>query len=748
MRRYLLVLSLVAFIGLLTQISPVSGQSNPQRQVEFTISNSNNHKFPGVTSYNDKVYIGAGINSAGAGVKDLTQAWSWSLGDQASSISWQAQIGAMDGYADYSSVALAASSNGDIYAVWSSSKENRIYFSRLPSGGTVWEGRQTIASGRFMFFPQIAVYGSDVYVIWNQSEHPLSLLVRKGGNWSGPYLTQYNTYSVPATVTTGPSGQVAISYSTQDLATAVAIFNGTSLSDVKLTGSARGADSSISIDSNGKYYAAWRGLDSSGSYSGVFLGESSNGVNWSTRQLISGDVKGGTVNVIVDGGGTLHLGWTASVSGALRGYYTYRLAGQSNFMTAASTSTAPIFNSRMAISSNGRYAHLVAENHSNYPQKILYTRFAGAPGTGISATPVIAGGANSVGVKDKTTISVSFTDLRVVQTNTYQVRWNWGSAPTNDNPWQSLSLSDPTINVSVPNVASCSSATLYTQIKDTVTGLVEVPAKTDSVIIDSDVKGRANISNPYIALASLSNTDSLAAELALSKGAVGAGDPNHTRIAVIYLDAYNAGDCSGISSVSLSHDGSSDENYKLVDNRYQGLVPLPDLANLETGSWPVTITIQDGAGNIDKTTIPIVFDDVAPVFSSAGTLNATPNPYADILQDLTFTNVNVTDNLYRNGTRQYWGVWLANSSSGSANPSTLNWIAVPVEDANLSTVQVRNWSLTAGLAEPLPTPGTRTTYIYVRFLDGAGNTTTATPLVFPVTSNFNPVKVNLPAVMR
>ncbi|EFO80856.1 hypothetical protein OSCT_1278 [Oscillochloris trichoides DG-6] len=741
-------MSLLALIGLSAQISPVSGQSNPQRQVEFTISNSNNHKFPGITAYNDKVYIGAGINSAGAGVKDLTRAWSWSLGDQASSVSWEAQIGAMDGYADYSSVAMAASSNGDIYAVWSSSKENRIYFSRLPSGGTVWEGRQTIASGRFMFFPQIAVYGSDIYVIWNQSSHPLSLMVRKNGNWSGPYLTQYNTYSVAASVATGPSGHVAISYSTQDLATAIAIFNGTSLSNTNLTGSARGADSSISIDANGKYYAAWRGLDSSGAYSGVFLGESSNGVNWSTRQLVSGDVKGGTVNVIVDGGGTLHLGWTALVSGSLRGYYTYRLPGQSNFMTAASTSTAPLFNSRMAISSGGRYAHLVAENHSNYPQKVLYTRFAGAPGTGISATPVIAGGANSVGVQGKTSISVSFTDLRVVQSNTYQVRWNWGSAPTDANPWQALSLANPTISVSVPNVTSCSSATLYTQIKDVTTGLVEVPAKTDSVVIDSDVQARARVSNPYVALASLSNTDSLAAELALSKGAVGAGDPLHTRIAVVYLDAYNAGDCSGVSSVTLSHNGSSGETYKLVNDRYQGFVPLPDLMNLVTGEWPVTITIQDGAGNTQETTIPIVFDDQAPVFSSVGTPTATPNPQADILQDLTFPNVVVSDNLYQNGTREFWGVWLANSTSIVGDPSTLNWISAPVEDVNSTTVRVRNWSLTAGLTEPLPTPGERTTYIYVRFLDGAGNATTATPLRIDVTSNFNPVKVNLPAVMR
>ncbi|WP_129629797.1 hypothetical protein [Candidatus Oscillochloris fontis] len=744
MRRYIFVLAFLALIGLSAQIRPVSGQSAPQRQLEFTIGNSNLTKYPSVTTYNDKVYIGSGISTGGS---LSTDAWSWSLGDQASGIAWESRIGGLSGQANFSSVALASSSNGDIHAAWSSSNESRIYYSRLPSGSQTWSPVISIASGRLMLYPQIAVYESDVYIIWNQVDSPLSLRVYRNGSWSGPYYTQYQTYSVPASVAAGPNGQAAITYSTKDLATAVAFFNGSGLSNLNLTGNVQGSDSSIAIGANGKYYAAWRGLDSSGAFSGVFLGESSNGVNWSSRQIVPGIIQG-TVNVLVDGSGTVHLAWIANASGSLRGFYSYRLAGQSNFLTAASTSTSLIFNSRLSISSGGRYAHMVAENFNINPQKILYTRFAGAPGTGVSATPAIAGGANSVGVKDKTTISVSFTDLRVVQGNTYQVRWNWGAAPTDANPWQALSLTNPTINVSVPSVASCSSATLYTQIKDVTTGVVEVPAKTDSVIIDSDVQARASITNPYIALASLSNTDSLAAELALSKGAVGAGDPNHTRIAVVYLDAYNAGDCSGVSSVTLSHNGSSGEIYKLVNDRYQGLVPLPDLANLETGSWPVTIIIQDGAGNTQETSVQMVFDDVVPSFTSAGISNATPNSQADILQDLTFPNVVVSDNIYRNGTRQFWGVWLANSPSIVSNPSTLNWIAVPVEDVDATTVRVRNWSLTAGLAEPLPTPGPRTTYIYVRFLDGAGNATIATPLRIDVPSNFNPVKVNLPAVMR
>ena len=75
------------------------------------------------------------------------------------------------------------------------------------------------------------------------------------------------------------------------------------------------------------------------------------------------------------------------------------------------------------------------------------------------------------------------------------------------------------------------------------------------------------------------------------------------------------------------------------------------------------------------------------------------------------------------GTNDFWGVWIANSPTDvAADSPQLNWapIAVPSPGPTFTV----DWSLFSGL----DTPADRRAgvyFVYVRFLDGAGNASAA-----------------------
>ncbi|WP_129629801.1 hypothetical protein [Candidatus Oscillochloris fontis] len=736
MRRLFLLLTLLALIGFVFQIQPTNGQTGSQLLQEFTINDSNLTKYPSVAGYNQTVYIGSGVSTNNT--VSITDAMIWSMNEQATSVGSRFSIGVAKGQANFASVALATGNDGVVFAAWSSIDERRIWMSRRDPITGVWSSRREVASAAFPIFPQIAVSGNNqAFIIWQGVGTSLSLKIwnQSTNSFAGPYTTTQETYSSPPSISINASGQVGIGFTTKDLQAAVAIWNGSGFSTEILTGTVSAADVGVTVDTNGKFYAAWRSIGP-----GFYYAERQAPNSWSIVKFANGSGQG-TANVIADAGGTIHLGWISDVSGALRGYYTYRQSGQSSFVTAVTANTTVLFNSRLAVSSGGAYAHFVAENFSVSPQKILYARFRGGTPQ-VTATPKIAGGTETI--KGDTSVSVNFENP---QGSPVSMIWRWNAAPTeavNDSGgWQSFATTK-TINVpsAVLTAASCTNpSTLYVQFRNAsqVTGLVV----SDSVIFDTDVTAFVVMTNPYTHDRPSTFTP-LAAQLGdfSSDGGASDGHPSYTREQQIFIGMQGVNECSGLKTFAIGRTSTSfGEPMTITNNTFSNVQPVP--GTFPVGSNQVWIKLTDGVGNEKTYSTTVIYDPNIPSFSG-GSFTATPKPDATIMTTLNFSNILINDDYPG---RHFWGVWLANSRTNNPTNTALVWY--PIEaPGTTNSFTIQNWSLLSGLKASDISTGTY--YVFARVLDGAGNpvpesaimvaTVNLTELTYP--------KVHLPIVVR
>jgi hypothetical protein len=152
-------------------------------------------------------------------------------------------------------------------------------------------------------------------------------------------------------------------------------------------------------------------------------------------------------------------------------------------------------------------------------------------------------------------------------------------------------------------------------------------------------------------------------------------------------------------------------------------------------------TAQSGTPNTAG--LPVLNSNTAPSVNSANS----------IIRTLTFQNVDVDDTTYGKfenlpAGSQFWGVWIANSRTPVTNPnsSSLQWF--PVEVPNPRPNFSVSWNLFNGIAPASRVAGTY--YIYVKFLDGAGNATVGTlPAVqVNLTQGFSIPKIFLPEIRK
>ncbi|MEI6776425.1 MAG: hypothetical protein WCK70_05960 [Chloroflexales bacterium] len=739
MRRLPLILSMICAIVLSACVVPARAQTSttPTLLKEMDVGDSQNDKYPNVTVSGQTVYIGGGVNNSDAYV--------WSFNEQATDIGPGSSIGkALSSVAkpDYATVAVATAPDGTIYAVWSSFYDRTLSIRHRDSSGA-WGARHIIGTevvNSYYFFPKVAVNSlGQVFVIWGTEKNiPLSLVVSndEGVSWSSKYTTSVGIYNQSTSIAAGPNGQIAIGFTTDSLAPAIAIWTGSGLT-TELLGSAKsGAQPGVSIGPDGKIYAAWRGFLPDGTATGAFYAERQGANNWTTPDhLFDGDVKN-TFNVVVDSAGSVHLGWNVVID-IPRFFYSLRQAGQPDFSKAIPANKGPIYNSHFALSSGGSLVHVALENFSGTLPFITYARFSGATASSPppTAAPKIENDAQSI--KTPTSVSVSFTDVTNSPT---EIRWRWGSAPTDTEydsvgtaGWQTFSPTT-TLTVAVPSTVSstttCLPVRLYTQVRTAtkVAGLVQF----DDVILDSKVTAAVRITNPHLRQVNLSP----------GSGARD-GDPTYTRDPLVYVEAYGVNECSGLKELTFA----SSTPITVSNNFYAGMIPFP--GTFATGSNTVTVSLTDKVGNSENYTQTLIYDTTPPVLdvASPGTVSATANLSDTVLASLQFSNITVTDTGGYPG-RGFWGVWLANSRTPVTNPTTdtsLVWtpVAAPGTDKSFT---ISNWSLATGIPTAQRTAGDYT--IYARFLDGAGNPTSG---VISTTLNLSTItepKVNLPFVRR
>lgn len=739
-RSIVVVACLLAMLSTLAFV-PVSNaqETGLQLVTESIVPGSNDVKFPHVAAGRGQVHASGTVNEEDVNL--------WSKAEVASEFGPAFNLGEVDGSKpDWLVTSSTVDSEGALVVAWTHEREDRIYMRRRDPSGN-WGPRRLVAVGDFPVFVETAVTSDGtIFVAWLEPNRSARFRysTNQGVDWSATNtLGDVTAISTQFDLSSGPNGQVGVAWTaaTSDLLQIyVGLWNGTSFNIQRVTRlDGNYANPTVTFAPNGTPYVAWRRDDGDG---GIYYSERQPDGSWPASKLASGKANG-RVNIIVDNQGNLHLNWI-SLQGQYRPFYAFKPAGQPFRGPIASASGGAIYHSDAAVSTDVQLLmHTVYEVFSG---SRVYTRYSlfRAEGTIFSAEPVVENDAPVVG--GKSTASVNFRNIRGGTPN--QVRWRWGGEPSdtaNDSGgWAAFSnpLSVP-IPTSILEDVSCQPVTLYTQVRDSVSGLVEDRAKQDSILVDGVVEAESRVSNPFLYIgespAALAGLDSVA-------GAIG-GDPRHTRIPLMYLEVVSDGDCTDLKSVGIGRSADAIETAIAISNQgYRGFVPLPGIATLKDGPVPVVLQITDGAGNRRNFNTTIVFDETAPVLAATnpGTITAKADPSGDLLQDLTFENIRVTDEQY--GGRGFWGVWLAVSRTPVADPASadLKWFAVPAPGTS-NSFKVEDFSLASGLPANQVGPGTY--YVYARFLDGAGNASEGA-LSVSINSQANRPKLGLPFLSK
>lgn len=722
-RRLLLFACVLTLLSVLPAAVPALAQTTAPRLVtEFTVPGVAKLKFPSVAVRDGIVHVGTTTNE--------TTALYWNKQEAATGFSSPFNVGAAEGQGDYSAASLFADTNGALYYAWGSIEERRIKLRVRDAGGAWGPERTVVSSGGFPVFARTAVSQGRVFVVWedNRPGGGRALFARTstdaGASFSGSIQVSSNkVFSIPSAIGVGPNDQLAIAYTLEGLEVFAAIWNGSGFTDERVTPFGFSSPS-ISYGPDGTLVVGYRGIGRTGSLSGAWLAQRQGAGSWSSQLLAEGYVEG-AVNVVIDKDNTRHFAWQRASGNAAQIFYAYQPVGQAR-STAVASAAGTVFNPSLAVGNTGSgLAHVVAERFEGDNSTLRYFMFEGRAATPPpGAEPKIEGaavGAVAV-IGKKTAIQVSFDG---VQNSPTQIRWRWGAAPsdseTDSGGWQSFAnpISVP-VRADLP--ADCSELQLFTQVRNAE---AIGQARSARLRIDGDINAMVAGSNPYSKNKAREFSGAILDDLVTSGGASD-GDPAYTRVPVFYLELQNQADCSGLKDVATGQSATSiAPPYEVENGSFANIVPLPQLPEAD-GPTSVVVRVSDMAGNTRDYSQQFTYDTTPPVLSSTGqgVLSVgTSSVSSTLLVDLDFAGVQVSDNLYP--APGFWGVWVANSRSAVADPlSSTNLLWVPVQTVGAgSTFTVSGWSLAAGLAEDELTEGEY--FVYVRFLDGAGNPSAA-----------------------
>jgi hypothetical protein len=733
--------------------TPVLAATVPQLVKSLTLPGSDSPstatgKFPRAVSHGNQVYIAANPN-ANVSV--------WSKLDSATSIGDPIILGNVVQSTNYANASIATAADGTTYAVWITYKANISIRRKLANGD--WEAAQKVYSTSSFLTGVDITIASDgkIFVTWNEDFlYRYRVSTNGGANWSG---TQIVTSKKPRSLlklASGPNGEVVAGFAGDDGNVYVALWNGSSFDTIKVTPFKTSgdyfADPTVAVAPNGKLYIAFRNGTGSG---GIFYSERQTDKTWPVSKLAGGAVYG-SVSISADANNNLHVFWAGQVSGGFDMWYAFKpVSGDwQGPVQATGAKTFANVNGTGTVSGQA-YGHGVAEIFSGDRSADKYYLFA-SQDSSVNATPVIEGGTTPT---NKATLSVSFTNVNGAPDG---VRYHWDAAPTDADTWL------PFQTISVPRPAgvspdACETHILYVQVRKGTTVSTAIQA---SKIFDIGVQAAVNILNPHLADLPPSFGLSLQ-DVYVPDGAsnVSDGDPYYTRESMFYLGISGQNDCSNLSTFNIT--GST--TGPITSNSYSHAVALPGSST--PGSRPVSVLVADALGNTKPYSQTLIYDPAdtdpsptvsdtlgLPVLATGGSVTA--DSANSIIRTLSFKGIDVTDNLYGQqlnlptlpAGKQFWGVWMANTISPtiSADDPSLLWYPVKVETPNSSfTVK---WDIFTGLNIPAADlrnkPGDY--YVFVRFLDGAGNPSTNFIISKKITlaPGYDIPTVHLPALSR
>lgn len=713
---------LLVSLCLAAQIAPTvsHAQDSAKLTQSIAITSSTNVKFPRISSDNTNVFIGGSYNS---------KASLWNKTVAAEGFSGPTTLGtASTGgkAADYANSSAAVGADGTVYEVWIAQSSGIFMRARYPDGtlGT----QHTITTGSaFRAFVDIGVTSNNTIIVtWDGEEsgdprHFVTYSTNGGESWTGRQtLIDAKAYRSKAWIATGPNNSAVITYFTYpDFNLYASIWDGGGFNREKVSsgsGSYQPADPSAAISGTGAMYVAWRTVSGEAYYA-----QRNSANNWGRSRLAGGGgTKGviGTVGIDADENNNLHVSWISDKSGSPKVYYAFRSAtnGWSSLYDTASGGTYAANAAVAGSLSDSAYGHVVYERFSGDSMYNRYLRFSNTnggnpPSSEPNADPVINNGATST---NSSNVTLTFANVTNSPT---QVRWKWNGFPsdssTDSNGWQTYADS---MQVALPsNVTSCQNLILYAQVRNN--SAIDSSINGASVTFDNTVQASANITNPHYE--SKPST--------ISTGVEG-GAVNFTRESTIKVSLSDSGDCMGIKSFSVGN--GTEETWTSGTTSINRNV---DVDTSSTGQKSIAAMIKDNLNNTANYNLSYYYDPYAagtgaPQYTSGSFTVSDENT---LIRTLNFSGVNVTDTIYQQATgKSFWGIWVAVStqlldSENAINTSNLQWQPIFIDTPSNSFSSSISLASGQGASTPDGTaPGTY--YIYVKFLDGAGNASTKT----------------------
>jgi hypothetical protein len=254
----------------------------------------------------------------------------------------------------------------------------------------------------------------------------------------------------------------------------------------------------------------------------------------------------------------------------------------------------------------------------------------------------------------------------------------------------------------------------------------------DSIKVDDSVDASVSMVNPNMAGLPTIYSQRITPADAYAGGAKD-GAPGYTRVRKFFLGVSDAADCSGLKQFAAG--GTGEPVTTIEAGGFAGSPALPGSAS--PGARTVTVWVTDTLGTGRAFSSPLIYDpaDTDPSEAVSNTLGlpvlvtaqnptvTTPASTNNLFVSLSFSNIHVNDNLYDDGQapndNDFWGVWVANSPTDLPSDSPLlNWIPIPVSSPGPSFAI--DWGLFSGLDQATDRRA-GVYFVYVRFLDGAGN---------------------------
>ena len=680
LRRYLLACCL-CLLAVWSASAAAQGDA-PRSLAEITLPGSGYIKFPRVAVSPEGVLIAANTGRLNANL--------YTRAADSDAFGLVERLGPAEGQPDYSTASVAVAPDGRVVYSWINQAQRSI-FARVRTPGGQWGATRTITAGApFPVSVAVAASNSELIAVWRNPDRPLvfSRSGDGGASWSTPVAVSAQAVANAPAIAADANGMIAVAY-TQGVGDHLQIFagiwNGRSF-DVRQISSGWGdfADPGVAVLANGRAVVSYRGVDDSGSASGVFYAERAADGSWPRARLVAGKVIG-PVSVAADAQGGMSLFWIGAAQGRSQAWFARlpRGGAWSAPAGAAVVGDGTSFNlhGAVATAADGTlYGHAASEYFvGNTTYGRAYRFLAAGPDVRMTADPLLDGGAAQTRAD---MLALTFHNLSGEPS---QLRLRWDAPPTEADAWQPFAAAS---SVQAPPAGErCVEHTLYTLVRSGA--LLQTQPASDTITLDRAVQATLT-------------------PLGVESAPGYTNDPS----ALLQVDA--SADCSGLT---LARSLAAAEPSPVSGASVTLAVPVEP----SEGSHTLGVELTDALGNSRTLTTTIIYDDTPPTLAPGATLEIDPDPQATVLQNLRLAEARYGDT----DGPQPWALAVAVARDIALADAEQAWRLYPLEPASVALASDGSLTLSArlSLADLLPraqlTPGA---YHYqVRVVDRAGN---------------------------